>query len=429
MPESIEEPEVTRKFREWFVAGGGSFHPHVRYTPVNSGYAITSSEVLESDAIVVSCPFSLAVTPALSRRALSQLLGGDELSKDWSERQLLCCYIAFHWILEPTNYPSLIHKPYIDTLPRTTLLRTPLHFTNDEMEALRGTNMYGATADRRQTWQDEWVKCQGDVARFNVEWAEHLNWCVCCIIPNSQCFRERYLTASTYLSSRAFPSTLLSYVPSLLQTPESHPVLLPGVDSLNHARANPVSWLVRSPAASSAEEQTYVCLQTHTLYPADVEIFNNYGPKPNAELLLGYGFTLPHNPDDTLVLKLGGATSSGKRWEVGRGARGVEGLWAEIVDAVKNQENSRDEEDDDEPPAWSYILDASGILDSMATAMLERLPDVSQAPGLRADVAAMLTHYVNGQKDILAGLIAYAGQKEVEALGLAKADGVDVQLE
>ena len=168
-----------------------------------------------------------------------------------------------------------------------------------------------------------------------------------------------------------------------------------------------------------------VCLQMHTLYPAGEEVFNNYGAKPNSELLLGYGFTLPNNPDDTLVLKLGGTGSTSKRWEVGRDARGVEGLWEEIVDAVKDKQ---DEEDDEAPP-WSLMLDASDVLDSMLTAMLDRLPAISSMQDLRADVAPMLADYVSGQKDILVDLIAYAGQKEREAVQMAQADGVDVQLE
>lgn len=36
----------------------------------------------------------------------------------------------------------------------------------------------------------------------------------------------------------------------------------------------------------------------------DEQVFNNYGPKPNEELLLGYGFTTPHNQADLAVLKL-----------------------------------------------------------------------------------------------------------------------------
>jgi hypothetical protein len=35
------------------------------------------------------------------------------------------------------------------------------------------------------------------------------------------------------------------------------------------------------------------------------EVFNNYGAKPNDELLLGYGFILPDNPEDFVSLKMG----------------------------------------------------------------------------------------------------------------------------
>lgn len=54
--------------------------------------------------------------------------------------------------------------------------------------------------------------------------------------------RERYLTAATYISSRAFPSKLLKLdagnggSTSAVQTSEeeeSHPVLIPGMDMFN----------------------------------------------------------------------------------------------------------------------------------------------------------------------------------------------------
>ena len=35
------------------------------------------------------------------------------------------------------------------------------------------------------------------------------------------------------------------------------------------------------------------------------EVFNNYGAKPNDELLLGYGFVLEDNPEDFVSLKMG----------------------------------------------------------------------------------------------------------------------------
>lgn len=53
----------------------------------------------------------------------------------------------------------LAHAPYIRTLPAPERLRTPLHFTERELELFGGTNLYGATLDRRQEWRDEWSVC------------------------------------------------------------------------------------------------------------------------------------------------------------------------------------------------------------------------------------------------------------------------------
>jgi hypothetical protein len=57
------------------------------------------------------------------------------------------------------------------------------------------------------------------------------------------CRRDRYLTAATYLSSRAFPSKLLqlsrivssSGMDTFDEGEESHPVLLPGIDLFNRS--------------------------------------------------------------------------------------------------------------------------------------------------------------------------------------------------
>ena len=119
-------------------------------------------------------------------------------------------------------------------LPSPDKLRTPLHFTQAELDLFKGTNLYGATLDRRREWEAEWEKCREFLAAHDSALGERFTW-------------QEYLTASTYLSSRAFPSTLLSETPSLVSSPSSYPILLPGVDSLNHARAQPVSWVVSHP--------------------------------------------------------------------------------------------------------------------------------------------------------------------------------------
>ncbi|EED83649.1 predicted protein [Postia placenta Mad-698-R] len=235
--------------------------------------------------------------------------------------------------------------------------------------------------------------------------------------------RERYLTASTYLSSRAFPSTLLSPTPSLAPSPDSHPVLLPGVDALNHARGQPVSWAVSTaPNAPSS-----ISLVLHNAHPAGAELFNNYGPKPNAELILGYGFALPHNPDDTIVLKLGGASAAQHAqhnnavagWEVGRGALGAEPVWEAVLAAVcdPDEEDERTVEDE---------LCAADALEEMAQNLYDRLPKGPPEGALRPEVTHMLEHYLEGQRDILQSLIQFARDKAREAIRAAQELGLQV---
>lgn len=74
------------------------------------------------------------------------------------------------------SYDTLIHSPYLDTLPSPDLLRTPLHFSTEELDALKGTNLYGATIDRRRAWEAEWEQCLADVSTVNTEWGKGLTW-------------------------------------------------------------------------------------------------------------------------------------------------------------------------------------------------------------------------------------------------------------
>jgi hypothetical protein len=171
------------------------------------------------------------------------------------------------------------------------------------------------------------------------------------------------------------------------------------------------------------------------------EIFNNYGAKPNSELLLGYGFTLPDNPDDTIVLKIGGArdttTSAAAAtracYEVGRGARGADAVWGAIVDAVKHEAEEGEEEEGAE---WQVILDSADMLRSMTESLLGRLPTppTNGVPGpeaggsLRGDVVEMIRHYVSGQREVLEDLMQYADDREMGGVAMARHEGVVIEL-
>ncbi|TFY63912.1 hypothetical protein EVJ58_g2957 [Rhodofomes roseus] len=410
-------PDDISTFIEWLSNNGGKFHRNVSFRAEPSGYSVVARQDIPSDTAVVYCPFNLAITPDISRRAITSILTSTDHSSldNWSERQLICSYICLHWILsEPSHRDILVHWPYLKTLPSADKLRTPLHFTHNELEAFRGSNLYGATLDRQREWQQEWRECQDFLSAANPAWASDFTW-------------ERYLTAATYLSSRAFPSTLLSSEPSLISTASSHPVLLPGVDALNHARAHPVSWVVNAPDRRSRSS----CAQT----PRAAELFNNYGPKPNAELILGYGFSLPHNPDDTIVLKIGGnpttspttpitpttpatAQPPGGKFEVGRDARGADPVWAAVLAVLCEDPEETTVEDE---------LDAAEMLAEMAENLRNRLPQPRVAgQDFRPEVATMLEHYLEGQRDILSSLIAFAREKERQAVQQAREQGLQI---
>ena len=76
------------------------------------------------------------------------------------------------------------------------------------------------------------------------------------------------------------------------------PILFPVVDILNHSVTAKVEWDFQ-PHQSFALR----CLDSSS-FTANEELFNNYAPKQNDELLLGYGFCLPDNPIEQFALKL-----------------------------------------------------------------------------------------------------------------------------
>jgi hypothetical protein len=153
-----------------------------------------------------------------------------------------------------------------------------------------------------------------------------------------------------------------------------------------------VSWVVSYPDTNETKtlKTPNISVVLHTPADRGQELLNNYGAKPNSELILGYGFSLPQNPDDTIVLKIGGI--DGKKWEIGRSAKGVEGIWNEIVCSVQEHPDSL--------PNYDDHLNAASALMEMVEALLHRLPsntDNRHRVDLRPEVSLMLHDYVEGE--------------------------------
>ena len=103
---------------------------------------------------------------------------------------------------------------------------------------------------------------------------------------------ESFLWAATIFTSRAFVSS------HILPDGEKIPLLFPVVDILNHSMSAKVVWDFQP-----RDSFTLKCLEGDAFTAGD-ELFNNYAPKQNGELLLGYGFCLEDNPVEQFALKL-----------------------------------------------------------------------------------------------------------------------------
>jgi hypothetical protein len=153
---------------------------------------------------------------------------------------------------------------------------------------------------------------------------------------------------------------------------------------------------------------------------------------------------LPANPDDTILLKIGGtrdttaaaasaAARTRTRYEVGREAHGAAAVWGAIMDAVKAEEGGS------EAPEWQIILDSADMVRSMTESLLGRLPSPPEAAvpeseagisiKLRGDVVSMIGHYVSGQREVLQDLLQYADDREMGGVAVARQEGIVIQLE
>ncbi|KAJ9110814.1 hypothetical protein QFC22_006670 [Naganishia vaughanmartiniae] len=456
------------------------------------GLHFITSTSLPANTQIIACPAKLAITRETALHAFQGLgADGSDLEK-LNERQLIAGYVTMHFgygLEEIKSDASLSaylkHEPYVTTLPTTSELLTPFQWNADELELLEGLNLGHAVKARRDLWRGEWDGVQSALRKL-VEGRSSggFSW-------------EHYLLANTYISSRAFPSSLLdpssssipinpsqlaseddthstglSVAPSALSrpanevTPTSYPVLIPGLDTLNHRRNQAVTWvssalpssIVKDEATESTAEAAYrskqercVVLVVRTEVAANEQVFNNYGPKGNEELILGYGFSIPENPDDTLALKLGipedtltqgvrdalttlsiSDSSNGapkpesstaspldRTWYIPRSGELPEELFG-VVRIILSMQGDATADSQDEEEASELEMDVTGMLLEMVQTKLEKLNDILErneavvdgnAGVVRMEVWDMLQDYVQGQMDILAACNSVLEQK------------------
>ena len=100
-----------------------------------------------------------------------------------------------------------------------------------------------------------------------------------------------------------------------------------------------------------------------------------------------------------MVLKLGGA-GGGRKFEVGRGSRGVEAVWEEILTQFRQGSDKIPEDAEEQFQEYDDLLDAALMFKDMLRTLQKRIPSdsvINDTPGgVRPEVAKMFLHYVEG---------------------------------
>ncbi|KAK9778260.1 putative SET domain-containing protein [Seiridium cardinale] len=167
--------------------------------------------------------------------------------------------------------------PYISTLPQPENMAgmLPALWPEDDVDFLLGTNAYVAVQEIKSTLKKEYkdaMKLLPDSFRSGYT-------------------RPLYLWAYAIFTSRSFRPSLVLPEADSMQLPcaiDDFSVLLPLYDLGNHSPVARSSW-----TADHASQ--LVSLRCGEAYGVGEQVFNNYGMKTNAELLLGYGFILPES--------------------------------------------------------------------------------------------------------------------------------------
>ena len=190
--------------------------------------------------------------------------------------------------------------------------------------------------------------------------------------------------------SRRFPPRLLDAAAPTMGAPG---ILLPFFDLLNHGTGVEIEW---------RGDGTSVAFAAGAAIAPNSEIFNNYGSKPNDELLLAHGFALENNEHDRVALKMTVASGDSRRtlgpFYLRRGGEFPRALWRSLADPTGDPASS----DSDSPPE----IDAEAAEILLATLERKRAPFTPsqarpQSAALSSGQRASVAFYRNGQAEIL----------------------------
>ncbi|KAH7383293.1 hypothetical protein BKA66DRAFT_570329 [Pyrenochaeta sp. MPI-SDFR-AT-0127] len=263
----------------WFTQHGGSIDSGARIVYSDShGFHMRVATPLNS-SFVASCPLKLTLSSLNldpNQKEVFHIESPLEQCRGKIPDHILTYLLLIEQRKKGKDSPWYA---YIACLPGPEGMTTPLWFDEQDASFLVGTGLAPAARERREEMLRQWEQATNVMKEYGVALADEIDF-------------KSLLWAATIFTSRAFIST------HILPGRETIPLLFPVVDILNHSVSAKVEWDFQPHTSFSLR-----CLD-HETFETGQELFNNYAPKQNDELLLGYGFCLEDNPIEQFALKL-----------------------------------------------------------------------------------------------------------------------------
>ncbi|QPG74119.1 hypothetical protein FOA43_001441 [Brettanomyces nanus] len=238
-------------------------------------YRPSQDESDESPNFVVEIPRKMLIVPQTARDFFESMVLG--FHSELSSTVLLKGYLAYK-----LTSPEDLKNPYFRLLPKLREIRSPLTYSEAELQLLENTNLYRGTQVRMDQLKTEYQLLMKDIGD-NVDRIKF----------------DDFLWGHLILSSRSFPFKIVDE-----NADPRSVMMMPLVDLMNHEPMGRVAWSFTGSHFKVDVEVSNIEMKLAN-GDGEIEICNNYGPKGNEELLMGYGFVIPDNSFDYLQLSLG----------------------------------------------------------------------------------------------------------------------------
>ncbi|KAK5118856.1 hypothetical protein LTR62_000065 [Meristemomyces frigidus] len=286
----------------WHKQHGGYLHPSISiaYT-IEAGYHWHATSPIPPNTTISVAPHTLTLSylNALVDPAFPVFRHNREAFKVEA--------IGFFYLMSQYVHRSFsFWKAYIDALPQPNVeFCTPLWFDNPEdIVWLEDTDVLHTMLGRREVYEEYYASGVRMLKQAGVDtelytW-DLFRWAV--TIFTSRSFSSRALTpqeSKYWTTHKTNPDgqrqTVLLDMSHTPAEDLDFPVLFPVQDIGNHRNEARVDW---------SYDPGRFGITINDDIAVGEEVFNNYGPKTNDELFLGYGFCIPDNPYDGVLLTL-----------------------------------------------------------------------------------------------------------------------------